>query len=335
MTSKIHIARQIFAPTGASLLGGIAGALIAISMTATMPASGRAATAQGSGGQKWGRVIAFVRYSPQSGHPHIYTVDFTGQTPKRLDLPVIAAEGPAWAPDGKTLAFIAGRNAPNESDVTRGDQLAVANADGSGVRHLTRGDTHNAGPAWSPDGRRLALVRSSRASPNRSWIAVINADGSHLRRLTHGAIDLEPSWSPDGRTIAFLRIDPSIYQSGIWLVRPDGSGLHRILDHLRNVTEPVWSPSGARLLVQDGKTLYSVRPAGEGLRILATLSADSKGAREDPLPAWSPDGRLVVFSQVRPGTFGRSDLWVVGANGNGLRRLTRSPGLDTDPTWGP
>jgi Tol biopolymer transport system component len=303
---------------------------------AVTPVSGWAAPRHAPNVRPWGLAIAFVRFASQTGHPHIYTMTFTGGSPKRLGLPVIAADGPAWSPDGRKLAVIAGRNAPNDNHVTIGDHLAVANSDGSGLRHLTRGNAHNADPAWSPDGRRLAFVRSPPATSSpSSWIAVIDAGGTRLRQLTHGAVDLEPSWAPDGHTIAFLRVDPRTYASSIWLVRPDGSGLHRILADLKNVTEPVWSPSGSRLLVQDGRTLYSVQPGGGDLRVLAQLSTDSKGAREDPQPAWSPDGRWVVFCQLRAGAFGRSDLWIVGANGKDLRRLTSSPGLDTDPTWGP
>jgi TolB protein len=146
---------------------------------------------------------------------------------------------------------------------------------------------------------------------------------------------LEPSWSPDGRTIAFARVNPKSYQSGIWLVRPDGSRLRRILIGVKNATDPVWSPDGTHLLVEDGRTLYRVRPDGSGLRRIAQLSGDARGAIEDPQPAWSPDGRSIVFCQMRVGALGRSDLWTVRSDGTGLRRLTRAPELDRDPTWGP
>ena len=162
----------------------------------------------------------------------------------------------------------------------------------------------------------------------------MSPSGTRLRRLTYGSIDLEPSWSSDGQLIAFLRIDPKTHQSGIWVVRPDGSGRRRILSSLRNVTDPVWSPVAARVLVTDGRRLLVVAADGSGLRALATLSADSTGARIDPEPDWSPDGGKVVFDQMRPGSDGRSDIWLVEANGSGLRRLTVSPGSDFSPNWG-
>jgi Tol biopolymer transport system component len=156
-----------------------------------------------------------------------------------------------------------------------------------------------------------------------------------VRRLTFGNVDLQPSWAPDGGWIVFLRIDARTRTSGIWLVRPDGSGLHRILRHLPNVSDPVWSPRGDRLVVSDGARLLVVAPDGSQRRVLTLLAADAKGGRVDPEPAWSPDGNEVVFVQVRRGGVSRSDLWLVHADGTARLRLTRSTGLDFAPSWGP
>jgi len=276
--------------------------------------------------------IAFVRYDEASGHPRIYTKALGSRRLRLLRLRVPAAEGPAWSPNGRKLALIGGRNTSGESHVTVSADLYVWEENGPSLRRLTRSAAQEAGPVWSPDGSRLAFVSSSSTS-RRSSLWIIGADGRRPRRLTYGNVDLQPSWAPDGRTIAFLRIATRTRRAGIWVVRPSGSGLRRILAGSTNLTEPVWSPDGARVLVHDGRTLYSVRPDGSGRRSLARLSTDSRGALEDPQPAWSPDGRFVVFCQPRSGTVGRSDLWIVAADGVGLRRLTRSPGLDTDPSW--
>ena len=57
------------------------------------------------------------------------------------------------------------------------------------------------GPAWSPDGRRIAFHSKRDGNPE---IYVMNADGSGVTRLTYnGARDLVTAWSPDGRRIAF------------------------------------------------------------------------------------------------------------------------------------
>ena len=178
------------------------------------------------------------------------------------------------------------------------------------------------------------FVRSA-ATGSLSSLWTVRSTGGGSRRLTSGSIDLEPSWSPDGRSIAFVRIDPASYQSGVWIVGPNGQGLHRILAGVKSATDPVWSPDGARMLFEDGRAIYTVRPDGKGLRRIVSLAADAQGAVEDPQPSWSPDGRWIVFCQFRTGAVGRSDLWVVGSGGSSLRRLTSSPELDRDPSWGP
>jgi TolB protein len=304
---------------------GLAAAVLGVVWVAQVDAVGRGA---GVGS------VVFVRFSAQVGYPRLYVVGLNGGAGTALSVPVTAADGPAWSPDGRRLAFIAGEVGANGSPVLVGDDLYVANGDGSGLRRLTRDAAHEAAPAWSSDGRRIVFVRSPAGGSGGSSIAVVNADGTGLRRLTHGEIDLEPVWAPAGRSIVFVRIDPRTYVSGIWTVRPDRSGLRQILRGLSGATDPVWSPDGRRLLLLYRGGLVVVRPDGRDRRLVVALARDPRGALEDPQPEWSPDGRSIVFCEVRSDVLGGSDIWMVGADGKGLRRLTRSPGLDTDPSWG-
>jgi Tol biopolymer transport system component len=258
--------------------------------------------------------LAFVRL-PAAADVGAVFVHEDGRT-ARLPIEIEDAAAPAWAPGGRRLAFEAA------------GAVYVAAATGKGARRLVRG----LAPAWAPDGSRLAFVRA-RPGSNLSSVWTVGADGSRARRLTYGSIDLQPSWSRDGRTLAFLRIHPKTYASGVWTVRADGRGLRRILPGLRNVTQPVWSPTAGRLVVSDGRRLIVARPDGRGVRVVARLTADAAGNRIDPQPSWSPDGRRIAFAQLRRGGVGRSDIWVVGADGADRTRITRSPGSDTDPSW--
>lgn len=284
----------------------------------------------GAAGDPSGK-IAFVRYSVRIGHPRIYSLTLGGKPARRLPLLGPATEGPAWSPDGRMLAFVVGKNAPSSRDITSKVDLYVSTAAGRRPRRLTRQASRVGAVAWSPQGKRLVFVKAAKGSGSSLWI--VGVDGGTARRVTHGSTDLEPSWAPNGGTIGFLRVDTTTFQGGIWVVRPDGSGLHRILSRLKNIGEPVWSPDGSRLLVHDSRTMYSVRPDGRDRRTIARLSADPRGAREDPQPAWSPDGRWVVFCQLRNKGVEGSDIWIVRADGTGLRRVTQSTGVDTDPSW--
>ena len=278
--------------------------------------------------------IAFVRYSLRIGHPHVYVLALGKRTPRPLPLPGIATQAPTWSPSGRRLAFIAGRNAPNSRDITGKADLYVANGDGRRVRRLTQHSARVGSPAWSPDERRLVFVQTF-ASGKRASLWIVGADGGASRRITQSGIDIEPSWAPDGGTIAFLRIDPKTYRGAIWSVRPDGSGAHRILPGLHNAGEPVWSPDSRALLVQDNRAIYSVRPDGTGRRTIVRLARNARGAVEDPQPSWSPDAHWIAFCQLRNEAVEASNIWIVRADGTGLRRVTHSSEFDTDPSWAP
>ncbi len=92
---------------------------------------------------------------------------------------------------GRARACILDGHFVGERNAGIGDvDISVANADGSGLRRLTRGPGVDCAPAWSPDGRKIAFQRSLvRREGDRVVgvdfdIYVINADGSEEQKLT-------------------------------------------------------------------------------------------------------------------------------------------------------
>ena len=86
----------------------------------------------------------------------------------------------------------------------------------------------------------------------------------------------------------------------------------------------------------DGQSwqIYSVEPDGSGLAQLTTVP-DLETAES---PDWSPDGTRLAFVVQQfhaDGTTGRSDLWVMNADGSDPRPLTDGPGSSWSPTWSP
>ena len=179
---------------------------------------------------------------------------------------------PAWSPDGRKLAFVSRRDGNSE--------IYVMNADGGAQENLTRQPASDSHPSWSRDGRKLVFV--SRRDGNAE-IYVMNADGSGLRNLTRTpSDDLDPAWSPDGRAIAFVqkkcvpnRPCATAYETYLYVVNADGSGLRRLTTRRAHVFNPSWSA--------DGKTIRYGR---------YLVYADGSGSSE--LPRNVPLDRSVV-----------------------------------------
>jgi TolB protein len=250
---------------------------------------------------------------------------------------------------GPVIAFLRGGPA-YRSAAPYQLELALINADGTGLRGLARGpwsrddQGFRAVPEWSPDGRKLVFAkRPDRGGPPcrpagrcNDEIYVINADGTGLQRLTRNAvIDGHPVWSPDGRRIAFLR-----WRDGptakIYVMNADGSGQRMLTPTPRRQGEPAWSP--------DGEKIAFTAPAGRlGAADIFVINADGSDLRNVTHTtttsfdfAWSPDGRQIAYIELHipePS----SPLYVVNADGTGKHRVTRplAPDFGEAPSWSP
>ncbi len=141
-----------------------------------------------------------------------------------------------WSPDGRSLAFDLVKD--NESHVY---QIRVTGED---LRRITSLPAQ--GPAWSPDGNRLAVA-------SERGLYTMDGEGRDLRRLTsYGG--QSPQWSSDGRQIAFVTAHGA--QDGdpdLWAVDAQG----RNLEHLSelNCLEHLWLPDDFGIACVTGSSL--------------------------------------------------------------------------------
>src|SRR5438876_10060395 len=156
---------------------------------------------------------------------------------------------PAYAPDGRKIAFFSDRSGAYE--------LWVCNSDGSNPTQLTSCGGIDNGPRWSPDGRTIAIT----VSPGRyQYIYVISANGGVPRRLTSDPAveDKWPYWSRDGQWIYFSRCGlpggPATNQ--IWKVPATGGKAVQITPNGEVREMPQESPDG-KFLYYKKYTAYS------------------------------------------------------------------------------
>lgn len=165
----------------------------------------------------------------------------------------------------------------------------------------------------------------------------IRPDGSHRQRFFRTRQNCKrPVLSPDRRWIAFDGTPPGqrpLSQFDIQVMRRDGTGRRTLVPSPDRETDPQWSPDGTRLSYvrlaeadeQDFRKswIWTMRPDGTGAKRLAL----GNNAR------WSPDGKRLVFSA--PTARSDGDLFVINADGSGLRRLLATPRLEWPSDWSP
>ena len=238
-----------------------------------------------------------------------------------------------WSPDGQTLAFSARQGT---SGAFRLHLLALERTEGGVERvaatRLTAPPATYPGdldPAFSPDSRLLAFVRTS--IDGRQDVGLVDVEGGEIRRLAReqrGVTGLD--WTADGREVVYAANRDGI--AGLWRVKASG-GTPRWIALGADGGE-VAQPSVAR----DGRGLVFARTRVRS-RVAAVALPDGavrplfRSTREDSEPDISPDGRRVAFVSTRSGS---QEVWVAQADGLEARRVSDFGGARVaSPRWDP
>ena len=263
--------------------------------------------------------------TPTSLPPTLTSTPSLTQT--RTPLPTLSGSG------GGVIAYCfappSGRMQINVINVDGSDDRALINYR-SGVNHLD----------WSPDGQKIAAVSYMDSSFTTWSIYVFNADGSNPLRLTNttGVADSDPAWSPDGAQILFTRIEfisSYHFRSDLWLMNADGSE-QRLLVPGGFVGK--WFPDGSRIIYTANRTgnyeIYIANIDGTNERRLTDTSAD------ESYPSWSPDSNRIVFTASTgewnsPDSQNTFEIFIMNADGSGMRQLTNNTATDVYPRWSP
>jgi len=318
------------------------------------------ATSPGQNGR-----VAFRRYlNAKQTRAAVLTIAPDGSSERRLTHPPVRTvdDLPDWSPDGRRLVL---SRCPADNVC----HLMIVNADGSGLRALTRpcgkppepagiprGCQDASNPSFTPDGRHILFTRATghvKTFPKldtdqiqHSAIAVIRADGTGdraiLRMPPYRADANNPQLSPDGRTIVFEEhtsplAHPRLSQA-VFTVRANGRGVRRVTPwRLRGGDGPDWARDGSRILFRSNadvgdfekSQLYTIRPDGRGLTRLTHVGGGTKLLSA----SFSPDGTRIVFAMAPKGQL--PDLYTMATDGSDIQQVTHSPQWDSRPDWGP
>jgi len=210
----------------------------------------------------------------------------------------VMERSPAWAPDGKSIAFIA--------DVHGIRQVFVKALDSPDAAQVTHSATTCGSPFWAPDGSTIYYH-----SGNALWS--VPASGGTPEQVLDGVGSA--TIHPDGKTVAFIR------DGKLWVGALHGAAPHEFAQPpFRNeqIQLAIFSPDGTKL---------GVATAGEGW----ILSYPSGAARQISPPgsglglsgaSWLPDNRQILFGELSP-TF-ISSLWLEDSATGRLRPVYTS-----------
>jgi Tol biopolymer transport system component len=208
-----------------------------------------------------GRSILFVR----DKRIFLMRTDGSGAQPVRRDF--VEQACPRFSPDGSMISLWRGS--------TKSGAYYVMNANGTGLRRISRGDHFAWGcPSWFPDGKRIAFAKDYR-------LYIASVSGTSIERVTddkEGTL-YRPSVSPDGRWIA-CDGQEGRGGNGIIVMREDGTRIRRITtapNELQNDAGASWSPDGKRIVFSGyrgrfkGYGVYVVNRDRGGLRRLSNF----------------------------------------------------------------
>jgi Tol biopolymer transport system component len=233
------------------------------------------------------------------------------------------------------------------TDNPEGDfEIFAMNPDGTGIEQLTTFNTaSDGGPAWSPEGNRIAFT-SSRDDNAEIYVMIYGGlfHGRVFRLTTNTRTDESPTFSRDGNRIAFVsnRIttdnpegDNEIYMMDTADTNSDGNGDNQINLTNNSVDDrvPAWSPDGSRIAFatnRDGNyEIYMMKVDGSDL-----VNLTNRPANADYAPNWSPDGSKIAFQSEQAGN---RDIYVMDPDRttDDVTRLTKKAVDDAWAAWSP
>ena len=260
-------------------------------------------------------------------------------------------DDPELSADGTRVALSTDRD--SAGGVVEG--IAVVDVATRSLRRLTnppQSDTTfslDVAPAWSPDGSTIVFTRitTTRTTPSTITTALftVTTGGSPAVQAVPNATDgYTADWSPDGSKIVYAQLADGADSGPLLVINRDGSGRTALGP---SGLMPAWSPDGStiayatvtardsdRSRAEDTAQIATVPAAGGEQRVLGPTRPDSSKATVAEYPAWTPDGRSLVydlFGYSSTDSFPPGDLWAVDRDGVRAGRVLTTPGDEAQP----
>ena len=241
------------------------------------------------------------------------------------------------SPDGKALAFIRSTSSIRQPGLDiRAGLFVMPMGGGDAVRIDDRANGFLGGPEWTPDSREILYPRWDTSGVKIFRVSANGGSPVPAVGLPSTPYRVSTSVVRSGGTFRVAMVDAQsdIGLRMIDLQGPQSSGRISEWKAFCDSTHIDWpgrfSRDGTKVSFTSDRNglaqIFAASRDGTQVRTLTAFNGSEVG-----LASWSPDGQSLVFDAVDGQ--GRTDLYVVGADGGSLRRLTNHDQRESNPEW--
>jgi dipeptidyl aminopeptidase/acylaminoacyl peptidase len=312
-----------------------------------------------SGNPEWSADSKWIAYSGRADGKSGLVIATADGSNKKYIGPLEGTNAPlpttgrtvAWAPDGKSIAYVSALPGPETADAT-GDPIVITRylykpTAGEGNSHfndnkrlhifvadvasgrskqLTDGTHYEHSIEWSPDGKQIAFISNREPNEdqffNYDLLTVSPSTGEMTRLTATENAEYRPHWSPDGKTIVYeatkrglTDLETTMEDTHVWVIDADGKNRRELAKIDNRQGEPGWSTNGEWVY-------FTVQERGEVHLYRVPLSGrDAAPVIKDrgSVSSWSENRGAIAYAFSGPDDM--AQLYLRDANGN-TRKLT-------------
>jgi len=259
------------------------------------------------------KTVAYLAYT--EGFWQVWVMDAEGKNSKQVTQSPYDKSRVSWFPDGRHLLANGNQGKLVKVSISSGNET-MFQVDPAGMNDAT----------LSPNGKHIAFSLSTAGSIDDNNIWLVKADGSDPKRIANmKGLQHEPVWSPDSQWIYFLSGKGGQVHD-IWRLSVSKHQTEQLTTGQLYHFDVAISSKGQLAFSSNRSGNYEIwmqEPKGKAVKLTDHPALDAH-------PAWSPDGKTIIFESTRGGIV---NLWKMNLEDKKLVSITQTKTGARAPVW--